>query len=266
MGSDPASSLQVSPARTCPSPAQAPGSTDPEAVSGSRSSGSSPNSSAKTSRRTTSSLKTSLPFALADWIACSGGSLRSGMMRNGIVYPLPPLALATDGTASGSWPTAKATNATGASNTATRQGAADLQTAVTMRPTPRAEDGESTGMSAARLATRAPDNLPSAVRAWPTPAARVYRSPNAAPYSERGGGSKGGAASECGWRGSASDLGRGIDGISAWLDGSWEHGVPRVGTGIPDRRKRLIALGNSLVPQIAEIIGRAVAADFHRFV
>ncbi len=77
---------------------------------------------------------------------------------------------------------------------------------------------------------------------------------------------EGGAASECGWRGSASDLGRGIDGISAWLDGSWEHGVPRVGTGIPDRRKRLIALGNSLVPQIAEIIGRAVAADFHRFV
>ena len=38
--------------------------------------------------------------------------------------------------------------------------------------------GESTGMSAARLATREPDNLPTAVKMWPTAAARDYRAPN----------------------------------------------------------------------------------------
>jgi hypothetical protein len=48
-----------------------------------------------------------------------------------------------------------------------------------MWPTPRREDGESTGMSAKRLETREPDNLPTAVRLWPTIAARDYRAPNA---------------------------------------------------------------------------------------
>ena len=38
-----------------------------------------------------------------------------------------------------------------------------------MWPTPRSEDGESTGMSAARSETRTPDNLPTAVKLWPTP-------------------------------------------------------------------------------------------------
>jgi hypothetical protein len=38
-----------------------------------------------------------------------------------------------------------------------------------MWPTPRSEDGNSTGMSAARLETRTPDNLPTAVKFWPTP-------------------------------------------------------------------------------------------------
>jgi hypothetical protein len=58
------------------------------------------------------------------------------------------LALPTDATASGSW------------------------------PTPTREDGESKGMSAARMAERGPDNLASAVKLWPTPAARDFRAPN----------------------------------------------------------------------------------------
>lgn len=36
------------------------------------------------------------------------------------------------------------------------------------------------------------------------------------------------------------------------------EGVPRVATGVPDRVKRLKALGNSVLPQIPEIIGRAI--------
>ena len=59
----------------------------------------------KPSRRVTSSSKMSPPFALADWIKYSGRSLRSGMMRNGIVYPQAPLVPLTGGIGSGLWPT-----------------------------------------------------------------------------------------------------------------------------------------------------------------
>jgi hypothetical protein len=53
----------------------------------------------------------SQPFALEDWIKFSGRSLRSGMMRNGIVFPLQPLAHLTAETESGLWPTPTAHNA-----------------------------------------------------------------------------------------------------------------------------------------------------------
>lgn len=36
----------------------------------------------------------------------------------------------------------------------------------------------------------------------------------------------------------------------------WEP--PRVGKNIPNRAKRLKALGNAVVPQVAEIIGKAI--------
>ena len=70
---------------------------------------------------------------------------RSGMMRNGIAYQLPPLAPLTKEIASG------------------------------LLPIPTVEDGESKGMSAARLATCRPDNLATLVRCA-SPAARDYRS------------------------------------------------------------------------------------------
>ena len=59
--------------------------------------------------------KTSAPFAVEDWIKSSGHSLRSGMMRNGIVYPRQPLALLNAATASGSWPTPAARDYKGVS-------------------------------------------------------------------------------------------------------------------------------------------------------
>jgi len=40
----------------------------------------------------------------------------------------------------------------------------------------------------------------------------------------------------------------------------WEDGIPRVARGVPDRVSRLKALGNSLVPQIPEMLGRAILA------
>jgi len=68
------------------------------------------------------------------------------------------------------------------------------------------------------------------------------------------------------WRGSQSRMGRKADGLSARMDGdrpvaAWEGNTPRVvAPGYPNRRPRLIALGNSIVPQIAELLGRAVVA------
>ncbi len=44
---------------------------------------------------------------------------------------------------------------------------------------------------------------------------------------------------------------------SRWLP---EPGIGRVTTGIPDRAARLKALGNSLIPQMPELIGRAIMA------
>ena len=104
---------------------------------------------------------------------------RSGMMRSGIAYRLPPLEPHTGGIGSGYWPTLNLVDAEGG----VRTGKGQVQLChviqgVARWPTPRAEDGESTGMSAKRAATRAPDNLPTAVRMWPTPASRDYRAPN----------------------------------------------------------------------------------------
>lgn len=57
-------------------------------------------------------------------------------------------------------------------------------------------------------------------------------------------------------------LGGVVDGDPHWVDPSaWleePEGVPRVATGIENRAARLKALGNSIVPQVAFLIGQAV--------
>jgi len=54
---------------------------------------------------------------------------------------------------------------------------------------------------------------------------------------------------------SESRLGRMVDGLSPWLD---EPDIPRVATGIKDRVNRLKGLGNSIVPQVALEIFKAI--------
>lgn len=92
------------------------------------------------------------------------------------------------------WPTPRGQSATGASETATRQGSPDLQT-VAGWAAPKAEDAESTGFSAKRVAAgKLPDNLHSQTKmlvGWATPATRDYRTPNHQVYADRGGGAKG---------------------------------------------------------------------------
>jgi len=55
-------------------------------------------------------------------------------------------------------------------------------------------------------------------------------------------------------------LGLPIDGLSRWLAGDWERGVPRVVEKEEGRKMKLQALGNAVVPQIVEQIGLAIIA------
>jgi DNA (cytosine-5)-methyltransferase 1 len=60
-----------------------------------------------------------------------------------------------------------------------------------------------------------------------------------------------------------SGMGRASYGISERLDRNnwpddWERDTPRVNSGVPQRAKRLRALGNAVVPQIVEEIGKMI--------
>jgi hypothetical protein len=127
-------------------------------------SGTNSTDSSKKRNRDTSSLKTSQPFALEDWTKSSAALLRSGTMRNGIVYPLKPLALLTREIESGLWPTPTTFDAIAPK-------------------TPKAIHRE---MTEVRPNRRSPSNLRDQVtwgrtfdevrqKLWPTPSARDHK-------------------------------------------------------------------------------------------
>jgi hypothetical protein len=64
------------------------------------------------------------------------------------------------------------------------------------------------------------------------------------------------------WWSIESRLGGTPDGLSAGMDGywngDWERNTPRVKADVPHRRERLKALGNAVVPAVAEWIGRQI--------
>ena len=55
-----------------------------------------------------------------------------------------------------------------------------------------------------------------------------------------------------------SYLGGGTDGLSSWMDGTWERGIPRVAPTDKARVPRLKALGNAVVPQLVYWVGMAI--------
>jgi len=63
-----------------------------------------------------------------------------------------------------------------------------------------------------------------------------------------------------GWTDPGEDVGPTMIGVSSWLDGSWEEGVPRLTERSDGRAARLKALGNSVVPQCAAAAFAAVGA------
>ena len=65
------------------------------------------------------------------------------------------------------------------------------------------------------------------------------------------------------WQGNTGGkLGRTGDGVSKRIHGhwgdNWEEGTPRVAEGQKNRTQRLKALGNSVIPQIPAVLGRAI--------
>jgi DNA (cytosine-5)-methyltransferase 1 len=52
-------------------------------------------------------------------------------------------------------------------------------------------------------------------------------------------------------------MGGDVDGVPPWMDG-WDDGIAHVAYGAPRRSARCRALGNAVVPQVAEYVGRLV--------
>ena len=140
--------------------------------------------SSKSSTRKPASSKTYQPFALEDWTQFSGHSLRSGMMRNGIVSPLVPLAHLTAGIASGLLPTPTTQEIEHPNAILTDRGrrlskdgknshSLNLADHVKLIPTPTASTGGANHNSPSTVAgKRFAMNLAGWVQKWPTPTQR----------------------------------------------------------------------------------------------
>lgn len=196
--------LEASLARTSAQPAEVRGSTGPSLVSGLNLHG-----SLARFDLGSSSWKTPQCSLIEGWDEFSETWPAWGSMRNGVSWGRTMPVLPTSESGSGSWPTPTVNGnynrkglssksgdglATAVANfptpTATNTKANHMRSAGrpprTYFPSPMASDCEARGGHCGNL-----DTLTSFTKAFPTPCARDFRSPNLKPYSERGGARKG---------------------------------------------------------------------------
>ena len=125
------------------------------------------------------SWRTSQRCLVEGWTVFSETWPRSGMMRGGIAYQLPPLAPLTSGTGYGSWPTPRTCSAMAATITPASvwkdSRFPNLETVVGRRlwPTPKASAAGPDFAKVGRSATGI--SLATAVAMWPTPSARDWK-------------------------------------------------------------------------------------------
>jgi hypothetical protein len=178
------------------------------------------------------SLRTSQRSLFVDSTECSVTLPRLGTMRCGLLYGLPTLALRTCESGCLSWPTP---TVFGNHN---RKGAS----------------------------VNSGDGLSTATKRWETPTVNGASTNSSAPPSQRKRRCKG-VAVENGSKQRAtaqSRVGGGAYGFSRGLDGPWPAAQgetqaawepPRVAKSESGRIKRLAALGNAVVPQVAYAVG-----------
>lgn len=132
-----------------------------------------------------SSWRTSQACLVSGWAEFSDTFPRSGMMRSGTVYQLPPSAPLTDGIGSGLLPTPTTLDW----KDGTAESCANvpvnglLGRAVHMWPTPRANDAEKRGDFDA---TNPRNGLAGAVKLWPTPHANCATGSGQSPNKQGG--------------------------------------------------------------------------------
>lgn len=163
------SSRADSPARTYPPPAKVPGST-----ANARDSGAKWRASLAKYDPASCSWKIPQSSLFEDSEPSSVAWPRSGTMRNGVCWERPTLAPRTNGTASGLWPTIRATDAD-------RGGRGDLIQAIRGNPnshytlwqTPVADDA--VDRKAGKWNSRGEPKLSAQVMMWPTPISTDYK-------------------------------------------------------------------------------------------
>jgi hypothetical protein len=126
------------------------------------------------------SWRTSQACLVSGWTPFSETFPRSGMMRGGKLYQLPPLALRTAGTACGSWPTPQASDnkqrgtMVATANRIAKGKQINLEAYVKMWPTPTTRDWKD-GSAEACQNVLANGLLGRVVHQWPTPRAQSAR-------------------------------------------------------------------------------------------